>query len=569
MALAAERERPQGPEQHNSEQDTSGRHGSRQFSSGHHSSLLDTRPGRPPRGGGACLPLAPSEREKESYAERNIALIIRASLASFGALLISQEKFVRTEPVLLAFAPLLVFTVAYYVISVVVNAGTRGFDLGAHRALVQRWRPRRYPSLDVFLPVCGEPLEVLNNTWSHVHELTREYPGETVVYVLDDGASDAVAAMAADYRFTYLVRPNRGWMKKAGNLRHGFARSAGEFILILDADFAPRPDLPLEMLPYLAADPTLGIVQSPQFFRVHRRQSWTERGAGAVQELFYRMVQVSRDHRDGAICVGSCAVYRREALATNGGTTLIGHSEDVHTGFDLRRAGWGLRYIPVPLATGLCPPDPDSFLIQQYRWCAGSMSLMGSAKFWTTRMPLRTRFCYLSGFCYYAHTAAFIFATPLIPIAMLTLLPGRVHLINYLFVLPSIIYNFVVFPAWHRCRYGPTALMAKLLYSWAHLFALIDVVRRRQLGWQPTGGGQRRAGTSRIWAGIWIWNGSTSAIWVLLALWRAAQYGVADFSVLLFGGVVTTVITTMALGARRNHLRTLVRAGGEDAARCA
>jgi cellulose synthase (UDP-forming) len=505
------------------------------------------------------LPRAPSETEKGSYADRNLALIKRASLASFGALLISQAKFVRMEPALLAFAPLLMFTVAYYVISVAVNAGTRGFDIERHRRLVRRWRPARYPSVDVFLPICGEPLEVLRNTWSSVSEMAREYPGRMVVYVLDDGASEAAAAMAEDYGFAYLVRPDRGRMKKAGNLRHGFARSDGEFIVILDADFAPRADLPMEMLPYLTANPSLGIVQSPQFFRVHWRQSWTERGAGAVQELFYRMVQVSRDCHGGAICVGSCAIYRREALAANGGSTMIEHSEDVHTGFDLQRAGWGLRYIPVPLATGLCPSDPDSFLVQQYRWCAGSMSLVVSGKFWRTRMPVRARLCYLSGFCYYAHTAAFTFAAPLIPIAMLAVMPQRVHLINYLFVLPSVIYNFVVFPAWHRCQFGLAAFMVKLLYSWAHLFALLDFLRRRHLGWQPTGGGQPVAGTRRIWAGIWIWNGTSSAAWVLLALWRAVTCGTGDFMVLLAGGLFAAGITGMALAARRNHTRALTK----------
>jgi cellulose synthase (UDP-forming) len=50
--------------------------------------------------------------------------------------------------------------------------------------------------------------------------------------------------MAGDFGFQYLIRPNRGWYKKAGNLRHAFTRSRGEFILILDADFAPRRDLP-------------------------------------------------------------------------------------------------------------------------------------------------------------------------------------------------------------------------------------------------------------------------------------------------------------------------------------
>jgi len=337
------------------------------------------------------LPLAPTEAEKYHYSDRNLALIMRASLFSFGALLVSQARFVLLSPLItVVFLPFVAFTIAYYVLSMVVTAGTRGFDQEAHRALVTGWRPPGYPSLDVFLPVCGEPIEVLHNTWVHVFELIQAYPGIAAAYVLDDGASGAAQAMAASFGFRYLVRPDRGQLRKAGNLRHGFAHSAGEFILLLDADFAPRPDMPAELLPYFSADPALGIVQSPQFFRTSGRMSWTERGASAVQELFYRLIQVSLDRHDGAICVGTCGLYRRAALAVNGGTTPIEHSEDIHTGFDLQRAGWGLRYVPVPLATGLCPSDPDSFLTQQYRWCAGSMSLIGSRKFWTARMRLRT-----------------------------------------------------------------------------------------------------------------------------------------------------------------------------------
>jgi cellulose synthase (UDP-forming) len=504
---------------------------------------------------GIGLPAAPTDDEKTGYSDRNLALIVRTSLASFGALLISQSRFVFLNPAFTwLFLPFLVFTIAYYLISLCVNAGTRGFDQAAHDRLVATWWPARYPSLDVFLPVCGEPLGVLRNTWAHVLELTRTYPGTATAYVLDDGVDVRVRAMAEDFGFSWLARPGRGWMKKAGNLRYGFTYSSGEFILILDADFAPRADLAAEMLPYFGAEPTLGIVQSPQYFRTRGRMSWTERGAGAVQELFYRLVQVSRDRHEGAICVGSCAIYRRTALAANGGTTLIEHSEDVHTGFDLRRAGWGLRYIPVPLAAGLCPSDPDSFLTQQYRWCAGSMSLLGSRKFWTTRMRWRTRCCYVSGFCYYVHTALFTFAAPAIPLVMLIVIPERVRLANYVFIAPSMIYNLVVFPAWHRCRFGPEALMAKLLYGWAHLFALWDICRRKRMGWQATGGGKRKAGTRRIWAGLTVWNGGTGLAWVTLAGWRVMRYGTA-FIPLLATGLVACAITGMALASRRNHAR--------------
>ena len=518
--------------------------------------LSRSRPGRHRRYG-LNVPVSPSDTEKASYSDRDLAVIIRTSLASFGALLISQARFVFQTPVFFwTFLPLVLATIAYYIISLLVNAGTRGFDADGHRRLVASWRPTRYPSLDIFLPVCGEPLTVLHNTWVHVTELARAYPGVATAYVLDDSGDERVRSMARDFGFSHLVRPNRGWMKKAGNLRHGFACSRGEFILVLDADFAPRDDLAAEMLPYFDTDRSLGIVQSPQYFHTRGHMSWMERGAGAVQELFYRLVQVSRDRHDGAICVGSCAIYRREALAANGGTTLIEHSEDVHTGFDLRRVGWGLRYIPVPLAAGLCPSDPDSFLTQQYRWCAGSMSLLGSRKFWATRMRFRTRCCYLSGFSYYAHTALFTFVAPAIPLVMLILIPERVRLINYIFIAPSMIYNLVVFPAWHRCRFGPEALMAKLLYGWAHVFALLDICRRKRMGWQPTGVGQRKAGTRRVWIGLALWNGGTGLAWVTLAAWRITRYGAA-FVPLLATGLLALLITGMALASRRNHDRVV------------
>jgi cellulose synthase (UDP-forming) len=515
-----------------------------------------TRPERvldgPARSGHPHLPIPPTDAEKTLYADRNLALINRASLVSFGALLISQIGFVLIQPALLALAPLVIFTLVYFVISMISNAGTRGFDMAAHQRLIREWRPQDYPALDVFLPVCGEPIAVLGNTWAHVCQLISAYPGTATGYVLDDGDSEQARQLAKSLGLTYVVRPDRGRMKKAGNLQYGFGQSAGEFILILDADFAPRADLPAEIMPYFSADPSLGIVQSPQYFHTEGPMSWIERGAGAVQELFYRLVQVSRDRHDGAICVGSCAIYRRAALASNGGMTLIEHSEDVHTGFDLRRAGWGLRYLPIPLATGLCPPDPDSFLTQQYRWCAGSMSLLGSRRFWSTRMRLRTRFCYLSGFCYYVHTALLTFATPIIPLVMLVLLPDKVRLLNYAFILPSLVYNLAVFPAWHHSRFGPSAFMAKLLYGWAHLFALWDILRGKRLGWEATGDSRRKSKTRRIWRGISLWNGTTSTAWVLIALWRTINDD-RSFLVLLVTGLMSLGITAMALLSRGNH----------------
>jgi len=106
-------------------------------------------------------------------------------------------------------------------------------------------------------------------------------------------------------------------MKKAGNLAHAYARSCGELILILDADFVPRSDMLTELVPYFD-DPKVGIAQSPQFFDLHDEFNWIQRSSGAVQQVVLPIIQPARDRVDGAICVGTNALYRRAALRAAG-----------------------------------------------------------------------------------------------------------------------------------------------------------------------------------------------------------------------------------------------------------
>ena len=100
-------------------------------------------------------------------------------------------------------------------------------------------------------------------------------------------------------------------------------------------------------------------------------------------------MQPARDAVDAAICVGTNAVYRRSALDEVGGFAQIGHSEDVHTGVKLAKAGYRTRYVPVNLAKGMCPDTFDGFVNQQYRWCTGSMSLLADPDFHRSRLTLR------------------------------------------------------------------------------------------------------------------------------------------------------------------------------------
>ena len=105
-------------------------------------------------------------------------------------------------------------------------------------------------------------------------------------------------------------------------------------------------------------DPAIAIVQTPQFFRSSAAQTWIEKAAGPIQEVFYRTVQVARDRFGAAICCGTSAVYRRAALEPQGGPTLIPYAEDVHTGLDVRRAGWSMVYLPIAALDRDLPRQP-------------------------------------------------------------------------------------------------------------------------------------------------------------------------------------------------------------------
>jgi cellulose synthase (UDP-forming) len=477
----------------------------------------------------------PDDQEKYSYLDRNLGYLAIILVIGATCVVFSQVRFELQSPLLWPFMAFTALYAAYQLISLPINFTGPGLDLRAHQKRVSSWAPASYPVVDIFLPICGEPLEVLRNSWTAVGDLVEFYPGVAAPYVLDDGASDEARALADSFGFLYVRRPDSPAYKKAGNLRYTFARTSAEFLVIFDADFAPRRDFLAETLPYLD-DPRVAIVQTPQFFRQSPEQTWIENAAGAVQEIFYRSIQVARDRYDAAVCVGTSAVYRRAALEPFGGPTLIPYAEDVHTGLDVRRAGWSLIYLPLLMSTGICPDNLDSFVRQQYRWCSGNVGIVFSRRLWSIRMSVPARLTYISGFCYYACTALLIFIGPVIPIVLLAFLPAEVRLRNFIALAPAMLTGFVLYPLWHHARYGPSTWSIGVARGWAHVFAIWDGAQGKSMGWYPTrtpGGSLRRFRLGVTW-----WSGGAALLWLLLAIWRTAADQSFRFGILLLFGVV-------------------------------
>ena len=244
------------------------------------------------------LPSCPTNEEKYSYMKMNRAPIVAGGVFSALSLTAGAWLFIKTEWYFFWYALYALWTEMYIFASLGVTVFGKSFDLGAHHQKIQDFpiTAETAPTVDIFLPVCKEPIEVLANTWRHVAEM--RYPeGKMKPVVLDDGAQDELRLLAESMGFRYIVRPDRPHLKKSGNMRHAFGQTSGDFFVVFDADFCPRPDFLEELIPIHLANPKLAIVQTPQFFRAPKEQTWIEQGAGSVQEYFYRLSKCLRFHQ--------------------------------------------------------------------------------------------------------------------------------------------------------------------------------------------------------------------------------------------------------------------------------
>jgi cellulose synthase (UDP-forming) len=468
------------------------------------------------------LPQPPTRTEKYGYFRNRRSLVFAWLLVAAAGILYGYVRVATkswlTSPSLL----LLAVMVPPVIVNSWLRIGKPRLTLAGHHAVTRAYQ-HGSESVDVFLPSCGEPLDLLDNTFRCVAEM-RWHGGKTV-YVLDDSARGEVRALASRYGYRYVVRANRGELRKAGNLIHAFGLSSGEFIVVLDADFAVRPDFLYETMPY-TADPKIGVVQTAQFFDIHDRSfSYIQRYSGTLQEIFFRFIQPARDRYKAAICAGTNLVYRRSAVEKAGGFARVPIGEDVHSGVKLWWAGYETRYVPLCLAKGVAPADFASLANQQTRWCRSSMLLMIDKHFRAAPFSWKQRIAFWAAFLYYMSSAALLFTGPFPTLAMMWLFPRQVYPHNYLVILPSLAATLFAFPMLSS-GWRPTIYRVCIINSCCHLYAIWYAVRGRVADWVPTGASRGKdlvpTTVGRILRG-WI-VAEQILLWASLAL-RSHEFG--------------------------------------------
>lgn len=230
--------------------------------------------------------------------------------------------------------------------------------------------------VDVFIATYNESQEILERTIIGAKAI--QHP-DLRVWLLDDGARAEMSQLASELEIEYAFRV-KGKHAKAGNVNNGLRLALAtdrppEFVLLLDADFVPRPGILQRTLGFFE-DPQIGIVQTPQHFFNHdpiqvnlgSTLTWPDE-----QRFFFNYLLACKDAWGAAFCCGTSAVFRVSALQTCGGMATETVTEDMLTTFRLQEYGYRTIFLNEHLSSGLAPEGLTEFVTQRSRWCLGAI----------------------------------------------------------------------------------------------------------------------------------------------------------------------------------------------------
>jgi cellulose synthase (UDP-forming) len=382
-----------------------------------------------------------------------LALIICARYLLFR--LCSTLNF--TEPVGPFISITLLIAELYCFSTVLLLMVQVGFNAEKRRKPAEK-DPSFAPTVDVFIPIYSESLEILEKTV--VAALNMTYPNKKV-HVCDDSHKDEVRELCTLLGVHYIKGPKKH--AKAGNLNNAFTVTGSELLVVFDTDHIPTNAFLQETVPYFK-DLKVGVVQTPHHFfnaDIFQRAFGKERVVPNENDAFNHGILGGRDCWGGTFFVGSGAVFRRTAIEEIGGFKLLSITEDIHTCQHLHSRGWKSVFVDKDLVAGLAAENLSSYLIQRRRWMLGGLQIFFKDNPLLLKgLPLRHRLGYFAS-CYSflsPITKVIFWVTPLYyllfhwhPIrADVTVLFA--YLIPYMVVLPMI--NAALIPNWPRALWG-------------------------------------------------------------------------------------------------------------------
>lgn len=214
----------------------------------------------------------------------------------------------------------------------------------------------------------GEPYAMFERTLDAARSI--HYPHTT--YLLDDTRDPAFANLAREMGAVHLELVGLPGAK-AGKINAALERTSEDFILILDPDHVPFPEILDRVLGYFD-DPSVGFVQVAQAY-YNVAESFVARAAAEQTYAFYGPMMQGMHGSGTAVAIGANCTFRRKALLSIGGHG-VGLAEDLVTSIRLHAKKWRSVYVPEVVARGLVPSDLGSFTKQQLKWTRGVYEML-------------------------------------------------------------------------------------------------------------------------------------------------------------------------------------------------
>lgn len=254
----------------------------------------------------------------------------------------------------------------------------------------------RGADVDVFIPTFDEPVEIVEAT---VAAAVAMRGARVHVWLLDDGDRESMRRLAERHGARHVRRDVHSGAK-AGNINHALARTDAPYVLVLDCDHVPDPDLLVQALPRFAGDERgrVAFVQTPQYY-ANAPANRIADASWSQQSLFFGPIAQGKNARRAMFCCGTNVVFRREALESVGGFPENSVTEDFELSIALHERGWASAYVPDVLASGLGPEDLGAYVSQQHRWARGCVGAL--PRILRARLPWRQKVQYLLSASYF------------------------------------------------------------------------------------------------------------------------------------------------------------------------
>jgi cellulose synthase/poly-beta-1,6-N-acetylglucosamine synthase-like glycosyltransferase len=239
------------------------------------------------------------------------------------------------------------------------------------------WPEDRLPRVTVQLPMYNERAVAARA----IDAAARlDYPTDLLeIQVLDD--SDDITSRLVEervawwhsrgVRIEHVRRGNRAGFK-AGALAAGTRRSSGEFLMVLDADFVPAPDVLRKLLAPLQ-DPDVGMVQA-SWSHLNRDSNWLTESQSFLLDGHFLYEQGGR-YRGGRFFNfnGTAGLWRRSCMEEAGGWRADTLTEDLDLSYRAQMAGWRFAYLDDISVPAEIPDTVLALEVQQRRWAQGGV----------------------------------------------------------------------------------------------------------------------------------------------------------------------------------------------------